>query len=497
MKKPALLHLSRLGYEIFVPGSVERDRETNILPGPLGEALERVNGEKIPEEEAKALGQALREALDRPDLGESFYRMLRDGWRGRRLIDFDRPENNRYQAAAEVVCAGSAGSFRPDITLFVNGLPLAMVELKAPDRRPGIRGEYDRMRERFGNAGFRRFLQCAQILAFSDGREDDTGRLLPRTGSFYATVSRGDFPLQAFREAHPGIRRRLLPGAPELRARIRRGSGAASPATPTHRMLTGLFYPERFLFLLRYGIRYEREQSGETRKRLASCGEFFTLLELWKKIRRGYRSCSLGALGIGAERRLRGFLGPMLRDLAPEARIILADSDGGTAPEEGFLLPPAELSPEEWIHRIREEKGAGRSIYLLPVPEADYGAYRSLPGRLRRADPRGWVISWIRKGTREGGHYTYLLECADGTLYCGWTNNLDRRVQVHNEGRGAKYTRSRRPVRLVYYEEFDSREEAMSREWHLKRMSRAGKERLIRSGNRGPEPREEKEERSL
>ena len=91
-------------------------------------------------------------------------------------------------------------------------------------------------------------------------------------------------------------------------------------------------------------------------------------------------------------------------------------------------------------------------------------------------------------------NYTYLLRCADDSLYCGWTNDLEGRVRTHNAGRGARYTRSRRPVRLVYYEEFATREEAMSREWHLKRMSRAGKERLIREGAGGAAPGETREE---
>ena len=56
-------------------------------------------------------------------------------------------------------------------------------------------------------------------------------------------------------------------------------------------------------------------------------------------------------------------------------------------------------------------------------------------------------------------NYTYLLECSDGTLYCGWTNDLEKRVKAHNSGRGAKYTKSRRPVRLVWYETFETKEE--------------------------------------
>ena len=79
-------------------------------------------------------------------------------------------------------------------------------------------------------------------------------------------------------------------------------------------------------------------------------------------------------------------------------------------------------------------------------------------------------------------NYVYLLRCADDTLYCGWTTDLEHRVRVHNSGRGAKYTRSRLPVRLVYFEEFEDRKEALSREWHLKRLTREEKLLLIRNG---------------
>lgn len=76
-------------------------------------------------------------------------------------------------------------------------------------------------------------------------------------------------------------------------------------------------------------------------------------------------------------------------------------------------------------------------------------------------------------------NYTYLLRCADSSLYCGWTNQLNRRVQTHNAGKGAKYTRSRRPVSLVYYEVFETKEEAMRREYAIKRLSKAEKEALV------------------
>ena len=76
-------------------------------------------------------------------------------------------------------------------------------------------------------------------------------------------------------------------------------------------------------------------------------------------------------------------------------------------------------------------------------------------------------------------NYTYIVECADGSLYCGWTNDLDKRMADHNAGKGAKYTKPRLPVKLVYYESFETKEEAMSREWHIKQLSRAQKMKLI------------------
>ena len=77
------------------------------------------------------------------------------------------------------------------------------------------------------------------------------------------------------------------------------------------------------------------------------------------------------------------------------------------------------------------------------------------------------------------GFYCYILECADGTYYTGWTVDPERRVATHNKGRGARYTRTRCPVKLVYVEELPDRKSAMKREIAIKRMTRIGKGKLI------------------
>lgn len=78
-------------------------------------------------------------------------------------------------------------------------------------------------------------------------------------------------------------------------------------------------------------------------------------------------------------------------------------------------------------------------------------------------------------------NYVYILMCKDNTLYTGWTTSLERRVKVHNEGKGAKYTRGRLPVELVYFEEFSTKSEALKRECEIKKMKREEKNLLIKN----------------
>ena len=82
-------------------------------------------------------------------------------------------------------------------------------------------------------------------------------------------------------------------------------------------------------------------------------------------------------------------------------------------------------------------------------------------------------------------HYTYMVKCGDGTLYTGYTTDVLRRTKMHNQGKGAKYTRSRLPVELVYYEVHESKTDAMKREYDLKQLTRVEKLKLIEEFHRG------------
>lgn len=78
-------------------------------------------------------------------------------------------------------------------------------------------------------------------------------------------------------------------------------------------------------------------------------------------------------------------------------------------------------------------------------------------------------------------NYTYMLKCADGSFYTGWTNQIKKRTQDHKAGRGAKYTKGRLPAELVYYEQFATKEEAMKREWEIKKLSHQKKLSMLKS----------------
>ncbi|WP_342507653.1 GIY-YIG nuclease family protein [Sporosarcina sp. FSL K6-2383] len=87
----------------------------------------------------------------------------------------------------------------------------------------------------------------------------------------------------------------------------------------------------------------------------------------------------------------------------------------------------------------------------------------------------------------KANHLFYVLECKDGSYYAGYTNDLERRVRVHNEGKGAKYTRAKRPVRCIYHERFETKREAMQAEYQFKQLKREAKERYIVKGRMSDE----------
>ena len=153
VQMPALVHLTRIGYSYFgkitedMAGSIY-DPDTNILINVFKEQFAKLNPDRAGD--AETMLRTIRQELDNDDIGESFYKRLK-AVSPVRLIDFEHPSNNTYHCTAEFTCKRDEDEFRPDITLFINGLPLVFIEVKKPNNREGILAERDRINKRFHN----------------------------------------------------------------------------------------------------------------------------------------------------------------------------------------------------------------------------------------------------------------------------------------------------------------------------------------------------------
>ena len=188
VQMPALVHLTRIGFTYF--GKITEDKagtvydpDTNILIEVFKSQFAKLNPERAGE--AEAMLRIIRQELDNDDIGESFYKRLK-AVSPVRLIDFEHPENNTFHCSAEFTCKRDEDEFRPDITLFVNGLPLVFIEVKKPNNIGGMVAEAERMNKlRFPNKKFRRFINITQLMIFSNNMEYDAmGGIVPIQGVF-------------------------------------------------------------------------------------------------------------------------------------------------------------------------------------------------------------------------------------------------------------------------------------------------------------------------
>lgn len=321
VQMPAMMHLLRLGYSYYGKISEEQagtiyDPDTNILLDVFRKKFEELNPSAAGEFEPTL--RAIRQELANDDLGKSFYDRLKSV-SPVRLIDYEHPERNVFHFTAEFTCKNGQDEFRPDITLFVNGLPLCFVEVKKPNNRGGMVAESRRMNEqRFPNKKFRRFINITQLMIFSNNMEYDTmGGIVPIQGAFYCTAARQSAPFNCFREENPANQtvapynlsypykavdaeeeRRILSDfncqvihhTPEYQTNL-------NTNTPTNRILTSMCSPERLLFILKYGIAYvkmEKEVDGKIettdQKHIMRYQQMFASLAIREQLGRGATS---------------------------------------------------------------------------------------------------------------------------------------------------------------------------------------------------------------
>jgi type I restriction enzyme R subunit len=274
VKIPALLHLTRLGYDYLSLKDNSWDERSNIFPEVFSRALQSINTDPNPDEIERTLKE-ISLLLDYEDLGKAFYARLLSNT-GLKLIDFENFDNNSFHVVTELPCKNDDEDFRPDITLLINGMPLAFIEVKKPNNREGILAEHKRIKARFKNPKFSRFFNITQLMVFSNNMEYDDSSPETLEGAFYATPSMEAPPFNYFREERPSELPALLEVPLETEEQILRDNNLLSikhapeyatnksPDTPTNRLSTSLFSRKRLSFLLRYGIAYVRgERSYE------------------------------------------------------------------------------------------------------------------------------------------------------------------------------------------------------------------------------------------
>lgn len=321
VQMPAMVHLTRIGYTYFGKLSEDKngtvyDGDTNILLPVFEQQFKKLNPGH--EGEWMQVLKDIRKELNDDDLGRGFYNRLKVV-SPVKLIDFDNIENNTFHFTAEFTCKNGQDEFRPDITLFVNGLPLCFVEVKKPNNHGGMLAESARMnKERFPNKKFRRFINITQLMIFSNNMEYDAlGGIVPIQGAFYCTGARVYSPFNCFREENPsGLKiapyhrdypykeidkaaeKKILSDyncqvihtSPEYQTNL-------DFNTPTNRILTSMCSPERLLYIIRYGIAYvrmEREVDGKIestdQKHIMRYQQLFASLAIRKKFAEGIKS---------------------------------------------------------------------------------------------------------------------------------------------------------------------------------------------------------------
>ncbi|WP_344759184.1 type I restriction endonuclease subunit R [Luteimonas lutimaris] len=267
-----MLHLTRLGYQYLSLKNARWDPRDNIFPELFESAVLRLNP-GLRREDVPALLDEIHLKLAGDDIGRAFHQRLTVR-SGIRLFDFDDLENNSWHVVTELPFVNGEDEFRPDITLLINGMPLAFVEVKKRMNPGGVLEERRRMDRRHANRRFWHFFNLTQLMVFSNNMEYDDGQFEPVQGAFYAASTYGDAHFNYFREERASELAGVaapdeaiedlvladtnlvaIKGTPEFQRN-------QAIDTPTHRLLTSLFTRQRFAFLLRYAFAWLDTEQG-------------------------------------------------------------------------------------------------------------------------------------------------------------------------------------------------------------------------------------------
>ncbi|MHA8092042.1 type I restriction endonuclease subunit R [Aquirufa regiilacus] len=299
VKIPTILHLCSLGYKYLPLSKSKWDINTNIFTDIFEESMKRLNP-NMDSTDFNILLENINLTLDNEDLGKGFYELLTNT-SNHTIIDFEIFSNNSLHVVTELPCINGDEEFRPDITLLVNGLPLVFIEVKKPNNLDGIQAEYKRIQSRFKNKKFRRFINITQLMVFSNNMEYSNDGSLPLQGAFYATTAYGDVKFNYFREEDEFTLSNILhPISDDVETDILKDNNLVSiknsqefltnkePNTPTNRICTSLFQPQRLSFMLQYAIAYVKSEKG-LEKHVMRYPQIFATKAIERKLNEGVK----------------------------------------------------------------------------------------------------------------------------------------------------------------------------------------------------------------
>jgi type I restriction enzyme R subunit len=300
VKIPAILHLMKLGYKYLVKSEQNFDDKTNILVDIFYESIARINN-NLENYEVKNALDKISLSLENEDIGKAFYTKLIDE-SDVKLIDFENINNNSFHVVTELIYQKEEDEFRPDITIFINGLPLVFIEVKKPNNQDGILAEHKRIETRFKNKKFRKFINLTQLMIFSNNMEYDDTSLNQIQGAFYSTTSYHKPIFNYFREEEEFNLDELLYEITEQEEiNVLQDNNYISikdnpeyltnkkPNSPTNRILTSLLQKDRIAFILKYAFAYVNESSG-LQKHIMRYPQLFATKSISKKLDEGKKN---------------------------------------------------------------------------------------------------------------------------------------------------------------------------------------------------------------
>ena len=308
VKIPATIQFMRLGYAYQSLKDIDIHTETRIALNRFKPAMERINGRFFTDGEILSLIDEIHGIIRYNDMGKSFYDWLINPMDRVRLIDFDRIENNDFAVVDELFFGTEAkGSFRPDINILINGIPLAFLEVKKPNNEGGIQKEFHRMlNDRLKVPEYRKYFNMLQVVSFSNNMEyeSDDDDIISyddiKAGSFYTTPNGNNTTFSYFREETPKTTGFTDVSPDMIKYVLKDNHYSASVAdteefqtnldmnTPCNRFITSLFEKERILYYLHYGIVYVDGTVPE--KHIMRYPQFFASRAIVKRLENGGKS---------------------------------------------------------------------------------------------------------------------------------------------------------------------------------------------------------------